>query len=63
MIPTLHEFAGIVMLALVTSALLVLPSAGQPHGNTLKSDRVEMLISAFSVDGIETLPPLSARVR
>lgn len=62
MMPTLHEFAGIAMLALVATALLVLPSAGQPH-ETAKSDRVDMLLSAFSIDGIETMPPLSDKAR
>ncbi len=63
MMPTLHELAGIAMLAFVATALLVLPSAGQPHGNTAKSDRVEMLLSAFSIDGIETMPLLSDKAR
>ncbi len=56
MVPTLHELAGIAMLALVTTALLVLPSAGQSHKDSAKSDRTQMLLSAFSIDGIETIP-------
>lgn len=56
MIPTLQEAAGIFMLALVTTALLVHPSAGHSHGSMKKSDRAETLLSAFSIDGIEIIP-------
>ncbi len=59
--PTLQELAGIVMLALLTTALLVFPSAGQSRG--VKNDRVETLLSAFTIDGIETTPLSSDRAR
>ncbi len=52
--PTLHEIAGIAMLAVVATALLVLPSAGQSHGT--KSKPLETLLSAFTIDGVETMP-------
>ncbi len=63
MIPTLHEFAGIFMLALITTALLVSPSVGRPHTHIVKSDRTQIPLSAFSIDGIETVPLLSRGAR
>ncbi len=61
-LPTLPEIAGITMLALVTSALLVFPSAGKSNDTAANSDRVNMLLSAFSIDGVETVPLLSERM-
>ncbi len=61
--PTVQEFAGIAMLAIVATALFVLPSSGQAHKNSGKPDRVETLMSAFSIDGIETVPFLSEKAR
>ncbi len=52
--PTRREIAGIAMLAVVATALLVLPSAGL--SNNAKSGTVETLLSAFTIDGIETMP-------
>jgi hypothetical protein len=46
--------AGIVMLAVVATALLVMPSAGQSNG--LKSTPAETLLSVFTIDGVETMP-------
>lgn len=63
MIPTLQEIAGIFMLALVTTALLVHPSASQSPASAVKSDRPEMWPSAFSIDGVETMPLLSGNAR
>ncbi len=59
--PTLHEIAGIAMLAIVATALFVLPSAGQSHG--AKPRPIETLLSAFTIDGIETMPLLSEQAR
>ncbi len=59
--PTLHEIAGIAMLAVVATALLVLPSAGQSHG--MKPKPIETLLSAFSIDGVETISLPSEQTR
>ncbi|MBX9710292.1 MAG: hypothetical protein K2X60_04600 [Xanthobacteraceae bacterium] len=52
--PTLQEIAGIAMLALVATTLFVLPSAGQSP--LVKADSLQTLLSAFNIDGIESIP-------
>ncbi len=60
MVPTLQELAGITMLALVTTALLVFPSSGQPRETPAKSVEIP---TSLSIDGVETIPLLSERAR
>jgi hypothetical protein len=57
--PTLQEIAGITMLAIVTTALLVLPSAGKSHATVKPVDATGMSLSALTIDGIQSIPPLS----
>ncbi len=57
--PTLQELAGITMLAIVTTALLVFPSAGKSHDAVKASEPAEISLSALPIDGIQSIPLLS----
>lgn len=50
--PTLHEFAGIFMLALAT-VLVSHPSAGSPPASATLDHQIFTYFDGFRIDGIE----------
>ena len=52
-LPTIHELAGIVMLALLTAGLIAHPSTGSHAASALTAANVIDNVSPILIDGIE----------
>lgn len=50
--PTLHELAGIFMLALATTALISHPSAGSHPAPATVTEPASVSLEGFTIDGI-----------
>lgn len=53
--PTLHELAGIFMLALATTILISYPSAGSHPTPAIIEDPAFTNLNGFTIDGVENV--------